>query len=278
MYSDPYAPIDESVLAYHPLNPQRQTALQNAFGPPPTATGAPAAAAASLPPPPSGAGPTMPTAVNGPSPMATAAAGPIAGAAAGASGATGPGGTPGAGGGGNNLYTGTFGSTSTSGGQATTPSINAAFQNALQGLLTGPSPQQAGQQVMSSPAVTGYQLAQQRQEARDRAFAAERAAANGTSASGGFNTTLTGLHQQRGENVAQFAGQEAANAEKGRRQELLTALSLAQQMGDSAEARRIQWDLGLQQQGQFDAGLNFQAQDRQQFYNQQALQALFGGG
>jgi hypothetical protein len=167
------------------------------------------------------------------------------------------------------------------GPSGTTPgapqTVQGAFQSSLMQLLNGPSPQEAGQNVMSSPAVTGYNLARSKQEERDRALMAERGAAGGYSSSGGMNTGILGLRQAAGSDMAKFAGEQAGIAEQGRRQELMQALALAQQMGDSESARQIQ--LQIAQMGNafnYDQ-LGFNVANQEAYWNQQALQSLLGG-
>jgi len=128
---------------------------------------------------------------------------------------------------------------------ATSGDINQSYKNAMQSLLTGPTPQQAQQNVTTSPAMTAYRQQAQKGEARDRAFMAERAAAQGFSGSGGMETGILGLRQARGAGEAAFAGGLAERNEAGRRDELLRAMALAFQMGDNESARAIQQQLGM---------------------------------
>jgi hypothetical protein len=159
--------------------------------------------------------------------------------------------------------------------------IGGAYNKALYGLLTGPSPQQAGANAANSGAVGAARTSLIRNEGRDRQFAAERAAATGTSGSGGFETGLMGLRQRTNEGLMNFTGQQANIQEAGRRDELLRSLTLAAQMGDSNAARQLQRELGF-------AGLDLnrnQELDRLGFNytqlgvqaNQNPLAALIGG-
>jgi hypothetical protein len=159
--------------------------------------------------------------------------------------------------------------------------IGGAYNKALYGLLTGPSPQQAGANAANSGAVGAARTSLIRNEGRDRQFMAERAAATGTSGSGGFETGLMGLRQRTNEGMMNFTGQQANIQEAGRRDELLRSLTLAAQMGDSNAARQLQRELGF-------AGLDLnrnQELDRLGFNytqlgvqaNQNPLAALIGG-
>lgn len=144
----------------------------------------------------------------------------------------------------------------TSGGGA--PTLQSAYQDALMKLLTGGSPQDAGKDVFKSPAVTAYNESRRRQEARDRAFLAERASADGFSGSGGFESGVLGLRERANQDMNRFAGEQAGIAEQGRREELLRALSLQAAMGDSEAARALQRELGMAGIGVQREGLDVQ--------------------
>jgi hypothetical protein len=159
--------------------------------------------------------------------------------------------------------------------------IGGAYQKALYGLLSGPSPQQAGANAANSGAVGAARTSLIRNEGRDRAFMAERAAATGTSGSGGFETGLMGLRQRTNEGLMNFTGQQANIQEAGRRDELLRSLTLAAQMGDSNAARQLQRELGfasmdLNRNQELDRlGFNYTQLGVQA--NQNPLAALIGG-
>lgn len=159
--------------------------------------------------------------------------------------------------------------------------IQQAFSSALTKLLNGPMPNDVN--VNDSPALRSYRAESDRALDRDRAFLAERAAATGTSASGGFETDLQGLRQARNRNVQSFAGAEGARMEEARRGELMQALALALQMGDSEAARGLQRELGLGQLAvsnrNVDLGLDqlgFNYAQLQRQMNLDPLAALFG--
>jgi hypothetical protein len=155
--------------------------------------------------------------------------------------------------------------------------IQGAFSQSLMALLNGPSPADAAKNVGSSAPVTAFNAAQQRNEARDRAFMAERAAADGWSDSGGFESGIQGLRAQRGFNEAQFAGEQAGKMEDGRRQELLSALSMAMQLGDNEAARSIQRELGMGQLNLGNNRLGFDIAATEAQMNMLALQQLLDG-
>lgn len=164
---------------------------------------------------------------------------------------------------------------------ATPQTVQGAFQNVLQNLLAGPSPQQAGANVMQSPAVSAYRNALQSREGKDRALLAERAAAGGFSGSGGFDAGVLGLRQAMNRDLGTFAAGRAGEAEQGRRQELLSALGLANAFGDQTAARGLQRDLGFaqlgQNQNQFLDTLGFNYANMGNNLNAQILSQLLGG-
>jgi hypothetical protein len=162
------------------------------------------------------------------------------------------------------------------------PGLQQSYQSVLQSLINGGSPQQAALNAANSGAVGAAKTSLIRNEGRDRQFMAERAAATGTSGSGGFETGLMGLRQRTNEGLMNFTGQQANIQEAGRRDELLRSLTLAAQMGDSNAARQLQRELGF---GQLDLSRNqeldrlgFNYADMQMRGNQNALLALLNGG
>ncbi len=171
------------------------------------------------------------------------------------------------------------------------PSIQQAYSSALQKILTGGNVQQPGQ----SDAMNAYRAEAARGEAKDRAFLAERTAANGFSGSGGFESGIMGLRQQRRRGEAGFAGQEQQQLREAERQQLMQGLSLALSMGDNEKARELEKMLTLRGQdfsreaalnnnytanrntdlGFSNLGYNYAS--LQNLMNQQALSYLFGG-
>jgi hypothetical protein len=131
------------------------------------------------------------------------------------------------------------------GGSTNTPGLMADFSSALRTLINGPSPKQAGMDVMKSAPVTAFNANAKRNEARDRQFLAERAAAGGYSGSGGFDSGVLGLRARTNEAMDRFAGEQANTQEQGRRDELMRALSMALAFGDAESARALQRELGL---------------------------------
>jgi hypothetical protein len=108
--------------------------------------------------------------------------------------------------------------TATNGGQiaAGAPTTVAqSFQQALVNKLN-PAPLTTSSPEVA-PAIQANQLAEQRGFENNRNLLAERAAANGTNNSGGFESQLLGLAQDRAQREGQFAGNAMmqANQEKG---------------------------------------------------------------
>jgi hypothetical protein len=125
------------------------------------------------------------------------------------------------------------------------PNLMADFSSALSKLINGPSPKQAGMDVMTSAPVTAFNANAKRNEARDRQFLAERAAAGGYSGSGGFDSGVLSLRARTNEGMDRFAGEQANIQEQGRRDELMRALAMALQFGDAELARSLQRELGM---------------------------------
>jgi len=99
-----------------------------------------------------------------------------------------------------------------------------AFQQALVNRLTAPPPDATSPAI--APAIAANKLAGQRGMERGRAQLAERAAVEGTSNSGGFDTALQGLNQDRATQEGQFAGQAIQGQAAQQAQELTSALAL----------------------------------------------------
>lgn len=138
-----------------------------------------------------------------------------------------------------------------------------------------------------------YNLASQRGAERSRGQMAERAAAGGTLNSGGFNTALNGLNDQRTQGEAGFAANLAGQRLGEQQQQIQQAMQMAQAIGDQDLQRQLaerQQQLqqaglslqaqGLNQQGQLAQGqMGLQAQGMNQQQNQaqnQLLAQLFG--
>ena len=187
----------------------------------------------------------------------------------------------------------------------TTP-VQSAYQTALLDYM------KRGQETPSlsdptlAPQAEVFRVQQQRNQEKNRRFAAERAAAGGQSRSGYLDHVIGEGIAKQGFNTATFnAGLLGGEADK-RRQELLAALHLAQVSGDNESARELQQRLaqvsammqqqGLNLQGQLGFGdLNLRAllgdMGNNQFYdalgvntalgmeglNQRALQIIMGG-
>jgi hypothetical protein len=157
-----------------------------------------------------------------------------------------------------------------------------------------------------SPEARAFNLQAQRGEERQRAQLAERASVDGTSDSGGFETGLAGLRQQRGEGEANFLGNLAVAQMERNAQQLQQGIAFAQSQGQFDQAQRLQMQLAqlqaaiqreqiamqgtlgqgglnIQQQAlnsqndQFGKSLGFSYANLNQSANQAAVQALLQG-
>lgn len=106
--------------------------------------------------------------------------------------------------------------------------ISESFQQALVNKLNNTGPLDA-----SNPAIAGSiaanKLAEQRGAERQRNILAERAAKSGTDASGGFDTDLLGIEQDRAAREGQFAGNAVRDLADRQERGLLAALGIAGQ-------------------------------------------------
>lgn len=176
------------------------------------------------------------------------------------------------------------------GGPATMPTTQSPYSPALQqailALLNTPQTVDADS-LRKSPEFRAKALGEQRAEERQRAQLAEEAAGGGWSASGGFNTRLAGLRQQRGENESDFLGQLAVSKMQENRERLLAGIQAATQIGQFDQAQALQLELAnldaairretLAQQGsQFGQQLGFNYTALQENANQAATRALLG--
>lgn len=125
--------------------------------------------------------------------------------------------------------------------QATPQTIQQAYQNALQGVLT-PAPI-TPESLRASPEARAQRLAGQRAEERQRGQLAERAAFQGFSDSGAMDTKLAGIRQQRAEGETGFIGQLAMARMEQQREELMAGIQFAQQAGQFAQAQALQREL-----------------------------------
>jgi hypothetical protein len=119
-----------------------------------------------------------------------------------------------------------------------------AFQQALLNRL---APEQAtAQSAELQPALKANRLAEQRGMERDRAMLAERAAANGTSNSGGFETGLAGLAQARSGREGQYEADAVTGLDDKNRQSQQIMAQLAGGMLSQADQQELQRYLGNQ--------------------------------
>lgn len=107
---------------------------------------------------------------------------------------------------------------------AAAPDTNSAFKDALMKLLN-PSEVSVNSAELK-PALDANKLAEQRNFESNRNLLAERAAANGTNNSGGFETGLMGLAQDRAQREGQFAGDAVTHAKDQQTASLLAALGI----------------------------------------------------
>jgi hypothetical protein len=193
--------------------------------------------------------------------------------------------------------------------------VAGSFQQALLNKLTqGPVTADSAQ---LKPSLDANKLAEQRGFERDRAMLAERNAAQGLNMSGGNESQLLGLAQDRTAREGQFAGNAVADANKQQSAEILAALGLGgnllgdqdrmnlQRYGIDTDAQLRREGLGastslgrddlalrdklgsgnlnlglaglLQGGQQFGQSLGLQAGMGQAQLNQQALLSLLGG-
>jgi hypothetical protein len=117
--------------------------------------------------------------------------------------------------------TATVGQTAPQGAPTT---IAQSFQQALVNRLN-PQPINA-QNSQIAPAIEANKLAEQRGMERNRNLLAERSAANGTSNSGGFESQLLGLGQDRAAREGQFAGNAVADLGRQQQQDITSALAM----------------------------------------------------
>lgn len=123
----------------------------------------------------------------------------------------------------------------------TSNAIGDAFRTAVLAQL------ERGQQpvgdVENDPRAAAFRVAQRRNYDRDRAQAAESAAVNGFTGSGGFDGTVRGLNQQRAEAEAGYEAGLVGEQMAERRAELMNAMAMASALGDRESAADLQREL-----------------------------------
>lgn len=98
-------------------------------------------------------------------------------------------------------------------------------------------------------AVRAYQVQSLRGADRQRKALAERSAAGGTRATGGFNVGVRGILERQGENAAQYTSGLALDRLNQREQQLAQAISMARAVGQDAIANQLEVQrLQLQQE------------------------------
>jgi hypothetical protein len=154
--------------------------------------------------------------------------------------------------------------------------------------------------VQSDPiyqnAVRAYQVQALRSADRQRKALAERSAASGTRASGGFNVGVRGINERAGENAAQYTSGLALDRLTAREQQLTQAIQMARSVGqddiaNQLEVQRLQLqaelgrgdlalrgELGRGQLGLGQDNLGFNYADLIARMNRDAVLAGLGGG
>lgn len=144
--------------------------------------------------------------------------------------------------------------------------LDYASEQALLRALQGPSASDIAANIENDPAVSANRRMTDRLYAGKRATAAEQAAQNGTSASGGFNGLTRALDESRIEGEAAYAGDRVAQAVAARQQELVAALQLAQSLGQADKANLLQRQLA-----ELNAKLTTRGQDLSEAQSLRAL-------
>lgn len=145
-------------------------------------------------------------------------------------------------------------------------------------------------------AVKAYQVAALRGADRERKALAERTAAGGTRATGGFNVGVQGINERAGEKNAQYRSGLALDRLQAREQQLVQAIQMARAIGQDDIANQLEIQrLNLQQElgrgdlalrgelgrGQLGLGydnLGFNYADLVTRANRDATLAALGGG
>jgi hypothetical protein len=124
---------------------------------------------------------------------------------------------------------------------ATQNTVNQAFRDVLTHILTGPTPEQAGEGAATSGTANAYRTATQRSAERQQRQAAHLNAVQGGNAnSPQLAMAGRGIEQQRGEDESNFVANLTESKIKDRRDELMQGLNMAMASGDADAARQIQ--------------------------------------
>ena len=122
--------------------------------------------------------------------------------------------------------------------QGAQTNVAGAFQQALLNKLNPAAVNAQNPEIQG--AIRTNRLAEQRGMERERAMLAERAAAQGMDASGGFESQLLGLAQNRAAREAGFEGQQVADLGRRQSQEVMAALGLGGQMLSDQDRMNLQ--------------------------------------
>ncbi len=161
-----------------------------------------------------------------------------------------------------------------SGGGATADSVQQAYLDALLKQLN-PTPLTADS-INQNPAAAAYRVQTQRGLDKQRQSLAERASAEGTLGSGGFDSQVRGADQQAAESNAGFTGSLGMHLFDQQRQELQSAIAAAQQAGQFSMAQKLQLKLAQMQASAQNNQLGFNYAQLQTQANRDALLAMLG--
>ncbi len=129
------------------------------------------------------------------------------------------------------------------GGQAaaTPQTVQQSFQSNLQKILSGPSADEAGANLDTTPQAVAFRDAQQRYAAREaQQLAEDNAVGGGMVDSQGLAMAQRALRQQQGESEGQFMADLSTQRVEARRGELQNAMAMAAALGDAEAARTLQ--------------------------------------
>jgi len=153
-------------------------------------------------------------------------------------------------------------------GAAAAPTVAGTFQQALIDAMSPKGPMDTSNPAISG-AVNANHLAEQRGMESNRNLIAERAAAHGTSNSGGFDTALNGLNEDRAMREGQFAGNAVQHLSDQQNADKMAALGIGGQVTEGQKTRDLQaimQDKSLSEQdkiAQLDAAVRREGQSSQ---------------
>lgn len=135
-----------------------------------------------------------------------------------------------------------------------TPAITDDITNILRARLKDlQNPGDVANDPIYQNAVKQYQIASLRGADRERKQLAERNAASGTRATGGFNVGVQGINERTGERNSQYASGLALDRLSAREQQLVQAIQIARSVGQDDIANQLELQR-LQLQGELGRG------------------------